>query len=159
MECVAITNKGTRCSRNAISNSKYCWQHQPIYLSLQPEILNRIYSYSGTLNPINKILQNNINKRKILENWFNNINVKTSFSEVKESEIELLWGLYQKRIDNVPANNLLELAIKNGLNPNYFYAKEFVYQGFIPNLAERLNDLDQNIHTINENEDLKNFVI
>jgi hypothetical protein len=26
--CAAITQKGTRCKRNAVSGSLYCWQHQ-----------------------------------------------------------------------------------------------------------------------------------
>jgi len=28
MQCLAITKLGTRCSRKALPNSKYCWQHQ-----------------------------------------------------------------------------------------------------------------------------------
>jgi hypothetical protein len=28
-QCEAITRKGTRCTRNAIKGSRYCWQHTP----------------------------------------------------------------------------------------------------------------------------------
>ncbi|MGD0036317.1 MAG: hypothetical protein ABSC53_03385 [Bacteroidota bacterium] len=27
-QCQAITKKGTRCTRKAVSGSKYCWQHK-----------------------------------------------------------------------------------------------------------------------------------
>lgn len=27
-QCEALTTKGTRCKRNAVSGSRYCWQHQ-----------------------------------------------------------------------------------------------------------------------------------
>ncbi len=28
-QCMAITQKGTQCKRNAMEGSDYCWQHQP----------------------------------------------------------------------------------------------------------------------------------
>ncbi len=28
-QCIAITQKGTRCKRKAMEGSNYCWQHQP----------------------------------------------------------------------------------------------------------------------------------
>jgi hypothetical protein len=27
-QCEAITRKGTQCTRNAVSGTHYCWQHQ-----------------------------------------------------------------------------------------------------------------------------------
>jgi len=30
-QCLAITNAGTRCSRPAVKDSKYCWQHKKTY--------------------------------------------------------------------------------------------------------------------------------
>ena len=30
-QCQAITNAGTRCSRPAVKDSKYCWQHKKTY--------------------------------------------------------------------------------------------------------------------------------
>ena len=31
LQCIAITNAGTRCSRPALKDSKYCWQHKKTY--------------------------------------------------------------------------------------------------------------------------------
>jgi len=157
MECQAVTNKGTRCSRKTEDN--YCWQHK-ISLSLQPEILNNIFSYSRTVNPINKELQTTSKQKiKILRHWFEEIHVKTPFSEVKDSEIPILWGLYQKRIDNAPAEDLLKLAIKNGLNPDYFYSRIFIFRGYVRFLHKNLNDLDaDDLDIINDNEDLFPFI-
>jgi len=126
MEHRAITNKRTRYSTEAEAehNSVYYWQYQ-VLLSLQPEILNQVYSYSRTINPINKALQTSETyKKRIPKDWFVQIGVQTPFSGVKELEIPLLWGLYQNRISNAPSKKLLMKAINNGLNRDYFFAKE-----------------------------------
>lgn len=36
-QCQAITNSGKRCSRAALKDSKYCWQHKQTYEPDKPE--------------------------------------------------------------------------------------------------------------------------
>lgn len=36
-QCIAITNSGSRCSRSAVKDSKYCWQHKKTYEPDKPE--------------------------------------------------------------------------------------------------------------------------
>jgi len=36
-QCLAITNAGTRCSRPAVKESKYCWQHKKTYEPDKPD--------------------------------------------------------------------------------------------------------------------------
>lgn len=36
-QCLAITNSGSRCSRPATKDSKYCWQHKKTYEPDKPE--------------------------------------------------------------------------------------------------------------------------
>ena len=36
-QCLAITNSGSRCSRPAVKDSKYCWQHKKTYEPDKPE--------------------------------------------------------------------------------------------------------------------------
>jgi len=153
MQCQATTKSRTQCSRKAEPNSNYCWQHQNYIPNLskkvenrnlefkvvetknvsnqeqqlrlnalQPNIMSNIISYSGTLGNFSKIFSET-NQRKILKKWFGEIHIQTPFSEVKESEIPLLWGLYQNRIANAPPKDLLEEAIERGLSRDYFYAK------------------------------------
>jgi hypothetical protein len=90
--------------------------------SLQPGIMSNIISYSGTLGNFSKTFSEN-QQRNILKQWFKEIHIQTSFSEVKDFEIPLLWGLYQNRISNAPPKDLLDKAIEKGLNQDYFYAK------------------------------------
>lgn len=36
-QCLAITNSGSRCSRPALKELKYCWQHKKTYEPYSPE--------------------------------------------------------------------------------------------------------------------------
>jgi antitoxin component YwqK of YwqJK toxin-antitoxin module len=66
MECKAITNNGTVCSRIAESGSKYCWQHKNYetknkYFEDTPLLQNTLLTYFNTAEPlknINKKFQN-----------------------------------------------------------------------------------------------------
>ena len=161
MQCQATTKSGTQCSRKALPNSNYCWQHQnyngnianntnlnqnPIKIenkddfkviltneqpagelqlmldALQPGIMSNVVQLSGTLGNFSQTFAET-NQRKLLRQWFSDIHVQTPFSEVLDKEIPLIWGLYQNRIANGPPKDLLEKAIKEGLNQDYFYAK------------------------------------
>ncbi len=160
MECQAITNKGKQCSRKAELGSLYCWQHQNYIVkqkenilqipklehkannannslllkALQPEIISNIKNYAGILGDFSKIFNENTNKHQILKAWFQEINVQTPFEEVTDKDIKLLWPLYLKRISNAPPKDLLEKAIKQGLNPYLFYARIFEYKDEIPKI-------------------------
>lgn len=150
-QCEAITQIGNRCSRNAEIGSRYCWQHTLIYASLQPGIINKIYEYTGALAPINKSLKDTIsleNKNNILNTWFFQIGVKTPFSEVKDTEIPLLWGLYRTRIANAPAKTLLQKAIGAGLDKKYFYSIQNIYNF----------TLEDPYNIVSINEILKEFI-
>jgi hypothetical protein len=113
MECQAITNAGTQCSRKALTKSKYCWQHQNyessetkestkipntnsslILKALQPEIMSTIKNYASVLGNFSKALNENTNKHSILRTWFEDIEVQTHFDEVTDKDIQLLWPLY-----------------------------------------------------------------
>jgi len=178
MQCKAITNSGKQCSRKALPNSNYCWQHQNQNITtpknittptkenktteiknstltlnaLQPGIMSNIIKYSGTLGNFSKTFSEN-NKRNILKQWFIEIKVQTSFSEVKEYEIPLLWVLYQNRISNAPARNLLDKAIRNGLNFYYFHSKVIDYEYTIEELPLYFSNAQReqkNLDIINE---------
>jgi hypothetical protein len=146
MECQAITNVGTQCSRKALINSKYCWQHQNyesgetkesnsslILKALQPEIISNIKNYAGILGNFSKALNENTNKNLILKIWFKEIGVQTPFEKLTENDIKLLWPLYIKRIANAPAKDLLKTAISMGLNPYIFHSRTIEYEGDITN--------------------------
>jgi hypothetical protein len=137
MKCQAITNAGIQCSRNAETDSKYCWQHRNyktnfksnnlLLNALQPGIIGNIIQFSGQLQPISKELSNDLNKTNILGTWFSQIGVQTPISQIKNYEIPLLWSIYQKRIDNYPNPELIDKAIKKGLDQYIFYSKDYPY--------------------------------
>jgi len=157
MECQAITNAGTQCLRKAESNSRFCWQHQLISQSLQPGILGNIYSYSGNINPISKKLTSDTDKRKIIAKWFDEIDVQTPISDIKDFEVPLLWNLYQKRIDNAPTKDLLTIANEKGLNSYIFYSKQFKYPNFIAEIPLKSFEFDEKSFKI-LNTKLQDFI-
>jgi len=50
-QCIAITNAGTRCSRPAVKDSKYCWQHKKTYEPDQIENKNTPPAGSASGDP------------------------------------------------------------------------------------------------------------
>jgi len=56
MECQAITNAGTQCSRKAEPNSEYCWQHQD-YESKESKLSPRQQLVPSKTSPRNQISQ------------------------------------------------------------------------------------------------------
>jgi hypothetical protein len=60
MECKAITNSGTQCSRIAELGSKYCWQHRNYdaknnYFQNLPLLENTLLSYFEEDKPLKNI--------------------------------------------------------------------------------------------------------
>jgi hypothetical protein len=156
MQCQAILKSGKQCSRKALLNSNFCWQHQNyassivksekveiksekvenknsnlLLSALQRGIVSNIIQLSGHLQPISNTLSNDLNKYAILGTWFTEIGVQTPISEINDHEIPLLWNIYQKRIDNYPNPELIDKAIDKGLRQLIFYSREHQYKDII----------------------------
>jgi hypothetical protein len=124
--------------------------------SLQPGVMSNVIRYAGTLGNFSKTFSE-VNQKNALKNWFMEINVRTPFSEVTDREIPLLWGLYQKRIANAPARDLLKKAIAEGLNPDYFAARIISYNNLIRGIPQTfINSINLDLNLIND--DLKDFL-
>lgn len=50
--CIAITNAGTQCKRNADPGSDYCWQHKRMYEPIKSSTVNSSSSNTSTQNSI-----------------------------------------------------------------------------------------------------------
>jgi hypothetical protein len=129
------------------------WQNL-IAKALQPGIIYKIKLYAGILGDISKTLSDNINKHLIIKSWFEQINVQTSFDEITEKDIKLLWALYIKRIANAPAKNLLEKAIAEGLNQYIFRSRVFVFDKILT--EEYINKMKNLVYSTDlEDQELK----
>jgi hypothetical protein len=166
MQCQAITNLGKQCSKKALPNSNFCWQHQNYILktestevklsnnnlllnALQPGIIGNIIQLSGQLQPFSKKLSNHLNKRAILGTWFTQIGVQTLISQIKDYEIPLLWNIYQKRIDNYPSRELIEIATKKGLDKYIFHSKDYPYTIYGKDYVYGHNLSNDDLHDVN----------
>src|SRR5438105_4813181 len=144
MQCQSCTKEDKQCSRITQNNSIFCWQHQRLSeQALQAGILGNIELYAGLNQSITKasIGYSKKDKLKILEHWFQEINIQTPFSDVREKEIPLLWNLYINRINNAPRADLLQKVITQGLNKYLFYSRFFEYKEIIPDLPDQMADL------------------
>jgi hypothetical protein len=170
-KCAKILKSGEPCSRDAQLNSNYCWQHQNELIPKYPkpynkkslrgkedlpgELLNEIFSFAGRRPALNKDLPAIINRDRILSQWLEDIRVKTPYDQIIEKEKDILMILYQNRVDNAPARNLLYQAItEKKIDPYLFYSKTFDYLGQMPNdLIIELEDRDYLDQTLTNAED------
>jgi hypothetical protein len=92
MQCQATTNAGTQCSRKALSNSIYCWQHQ---------------NYKSNISESDKILD--LEKERLKEFDINDAKLSLSTNvKFKVPEIDNI-------IQNYPIVDLLDYKVINYL--------------------------------------------
>jgi antitoxin component YwqK of YwqJK toxin-antitoxin module len=103
MECKAITNEGTQCSREAEPGSKYCWQHQ---------------NYEGK-EVINTSSLSNTSDHNIVETYY----PETKILQTKETyKNGILDGLVEEYYENgkLSERSNYKNGKLNGLSEHWF---------------------------------------
>lgn len=120
MQCLAITNKGTQCSRKSLSNSKYCWQHQNYqennilisqtqYFENIPLLQNTLLTYFNTEEDL-----------KILNKQFKNLDYEKYNTHIQPHGILEIYYIKTKTIEeritykNGKLDGLYEIFYENG---------------------------------------------
>jgi len=115
MECKAITNTGTQCSREAETNSKYCWQHRNYdikenittqYFENTPLLQNTLLSYFSTEKELKKV-----NKK------FNTLDYEKYNTHLQPHGIE---ETYYPETKTIKEKTTYINGVRNGLSKQYY---------------------------------------
>jgi antitoxin component YwqK of YwqJK toxin-antitoxin module len=120
MECKAITNIGTQCSRIAELNSKYCWQHQNYdvkeselinisnqYFQNIPLLQNTLLSYFSTQESLGKI-----NKK------FYGLDYEKYLTHIQPHGLKITY--YDEDKKPIYERETYKNGVKNGLYEKYY---------------------------------------
>ena len=134
MKCDAITNSGTRYTRIALENSKYCWQHQNYdaknnYFQNLPLLQNTLLSYFSTEEELKNISKQftelnyekyntHIQPHGLIENYYDNGNMRDR-GNYKNGVLD---GLYEEYNEDGKLGEIINYknGLKNGLDLIYW---------------------------------------